>query len=256
MRRTALLFSTAVLAGAAAFTAPSAGAAPSAAPTATSRAATSQAAAPAALAVSCPISRTANGFIATCSGLDPNQTWTINGVCVTIDSSGFPAYRPASGPYRAGDGTNTATCVYGGMPSSANISWGPVPPAGPVGPIVGYVGKCVDTRTAATGSPVAIWDCTPGLVGQQWKVAVDGTIRTYGKCLDVTNGDTGNATRVRLYDCNGSGAQQWQPRPDGSILNPQSGRCLDDLGYSTTNGNQLGIWDCNGAANQVWQLPI
>ena len=73
--------------------------------------------------------------------------------------------------------------------------------------------------------------------------------------MDVSGGGTANHTMVQLYDCNGTGAQQWQYRADGSLLNPQSGRCLDDLGFSTANGNQLGIWDCNGAANQKWNLP-
>ncbi|MFF9640022.1 ricin-type beta-trefoil lectin domain protein [Kitasatospora aureofaciens] len=65
--------------------------------------------------------------------------------------------------------------------------------------------------------------------------------QAFGRCLDVSGSNTGNGTQVQLYDCNGTGAQQWQHRADGSLLNRQSGRCLDDLGFSTTNGNQLGI---------------
>ncbi|MFE7560655.1 ricin-type beta-trefoil lectin domain protein, partial [Kitasatospora sp. NPDC057500] len=69
----------------------------------------------------------------------------------------------------------------------------------------------------------------------------------------VRTGSTG--TPVQLYDCNGSGAQQWRPRADGSLYNPMSGRCLDGYAYSTTNGSPVLIWDCNGAANQVWHVP-
>jgi Ricin-type beta-trefoil lectin domain len=57
---------------------------------------------------------------------------------------------------------------------------------------------------------------------------------------------------VQLYDCNGSGAQVWQHRSDGSFLNPSSGRCLDVPGLNTTPGTQVTIYDCNGGANQKW----
>ncbi|WP_103348906.1 RICIN domain-containing protein [Amycolatopsis sp. CA-128772] len=65
---------------------------------------------------------------------------------------------------------------------------------------------------------------------------------------------TADGTPVQLYDCNGSAAQTWQPRGDGSVLNPQSGKCLDDPGSSTTPGTQLVIRACTGGANQRWTL--
>ena len=83
----------------------------------------------------------------------------------------------------------------------------------------------------------------------------NGTIRADGKCLDVIGGATGNGSLVDLYDCNGTGAQVWQPQPDGALLNPQSGKCLDDTGFSTTPGTQVQIWSCTGAANQSWVQP-
>ncbi|MGW2546262.1 ricin-type beta-trefoil lectin domain protein [Kitasatospora sp. NPDC001574] len=78
--------------------------------------------------------------------------------------------------------------------------------------------------------------------------------RALGKCLDISNGATWNSALVQIYDCNGTGAQQWRPRADGSIVNPQSGRCLDVPGGTTRNGWQLIIWDCHGGANQRWRL--
>ncbi|MFF7589854.1 ricin-type beta-trefoil lectin domain protein [Kitasatospora purpeofusca] len=236
MRRTAAVLATALLAGAAALTAPAAHAATA--------------------AQNCSVTNVVYGATGTCTGMDPNQTWSVGGWCQAWEN-GFPVTKPLFGATIAGDGTVGASCVMGGTVAFAQIVLGPTPPAGPTGRITGYADKCVDVKGAsnANSTPVQIWDCTGG-VGQQWKVATDGTVRALGKCLDVQGGNTGNATRVQLYDCNGTGAQQWQARSDGSLLNPRSGRCLDDLGFSTANGNQLGIWDCNGAANQVWHLPV
>ncbi|MER7278707.1 ricin-type beta-trefoil lectin domain protein [Dactylosporangium sp. NPDC000244] len=61
--------------------------------------------------------------------------------------------------------------------------------------------------------------------------------------------------RVQLWDCNGSGAQVWTPRPDGSLRNPQSGKCLDDPNSSTDWGTQQQLFTCNGTGAQHWGLP-
>jgi len=36
-----------------------------------------------------------------------------------------------------------------------------------------------------------------------------------------------NGTLIQLFDCNGSGAQQWRWRNPSRLVNPQSRRCLD-----------------------------
>ncbi|PYC72737.1 hypothetical protein C7C46_25650, partial [Streptomyces tateyamensis] len=66
---------------------------------------------------------------------------------------------------------------------------------------------------------------------------------------------TANGTQAQLYDCNGTGAQQWTATATHQLVNPQSGRCLDATGPSSANGTRLQIWDCGGGANQVWNLP-
>ncbi|MCW2938572.1 MAG: glycoside hydrolase family 5, partial [Actinomycetia bacterium] len=85
---------------------------------------------------------------------------------------------------------------------------------------------------------------TPGtIVGQQ-----------SGRCVDVTSAGTANGTMTQIYDCNGTGAQQWQPRSDGSFVNPNSNRCLDVSAGSTANGARVQIYDCNGTGAQKWQV--
>lgn len=39
---------------------------------------------------------------------------------------------------------------------------------------------------------------------------------------------------ITLWDCNGSGVEQWVPQSDGTLINPPSGLCLYDAGGSTS----------------------
>jgi predicted alpha-1,2-mannosidase len=148
-------------------------------------------------------------------------------------------------------GTAAAPPSYGG-----NVV---APPSPRVGPIAANVGTslCIDDAGSSTndGNPVQIWGCD-GTAAQSWTIGTDGTIRTLGKCLDITgNGTPANGTKVELWNCNGGGNQQWAPGANGSLVNPGSGVCLDDPNNSTTNGTQLEIWTCNGGGNQNWTLP-
>jgi Glycosyl hydrolase family 59/Ricin-type beta-trefoil lectin domain len=115
------------------------------------------------------------------------------------------------------------------------------------------------------------------------------------KCVDDNANSNANGTKVQIWDCNSSNAQNWTLENDGTIqvngkcmdvtgaatangtlvelwdcngganqvwavqngtlVNPVSGRCLDDPGFNVTNGTQLAIWDCNGGSNQHWNVP-
>ncbi len=63
---------------------------------------------------------------------------------------------------------------------------------------------------------------------------------------------TGNP--VQLLACDGSAAQTWQARADGSLLNPGSGLCLDATNGNTGSGTALQAWTCNGTSAQRWNL--
>ncbi|WP_197093831.1 ricin-type beta-trefoil lectin domain protein [Nonomuraea sp. SBT364] len=120
----------------------------------------------------------------------------------------------------------------------------------------GPAGKCVDVAaddTGGNGAAVQLWGCQVHAVDQHW--AWDGrALRTLNRCLDVTGNGTANGIQVQLWDCNGGGAQQWVPQPNGALLNPQSGRCLDSPGGATADGTRLRIWDCNGSpAQSFWK---
>jgi hypothetical protein len=53
---------------------------------------------------------------------------------------------------------------------------------------------------------------------------------------------------VQIYDCNGTGAQQWTVT-GGQLINTGSGKCLD------ADGSRTQIWTCNGGASQKWAPP-
>ncbi|GHH15770.1 lectin [Streptomyces lanatus] len=71
-----------------------------------------------------------------------------------------------------------------------------------------------------------------------------------GKCLDVAGGSTANGTAVQLYDCNGSEAQRWSVRADGSVR--ALGKCLDVTAGAVADGAKVQLYDCNGSGAQQW----
>ncbi|MEU6511446.1 MULTISPECIES: SGNH/GDSL hydrolase family protein [unclassified Streptomyces] len=84
-------------------------------------------------------------------------------------------------------------------------------------------------------------------------VSVGGQVSSgiAGKCLDVNGGNSANGTAADIRSCNGSEAQQWSARSDGTLR--ALGKCLDATGRGTANGTKIEIWDCNSGANQQWQ---
>ncbi|MEU9479982.1 lectin [Streptomyces sp. NPDC048191] len=73
-----------------------------------------------------------------------------------------------------------------------------------------------------------------------------------GKCLDVAGANSADGTPVQLYDCNGTGAQQWTVGTDGTVR--ALGKCLDVTGDSTADGAKVQLWTCSGGANQKWTV--
>ncbi len=195
--------------------------------------------------------------------LDGNNFFTINATQVdattwanAVDHPFFIIYDLAIGggfPAAFGGGPNGSTVSGGSMviDSVAVYNKGPASSGGAT-TITGPGGKCVDVSGDDIGvnnAAVQLWDCQSGAVDQHW--TWNGTaLQTLGRCLDVVSGGTANGTKLQLYDCNGTGAQQWVAQSDGSLKNPQSGRCMDSPSGATANGTRLQIWDCNGTAAQ------
>ena len=92
-----------------------------------------------------------------------------------------------------------------------------------------------------------------GNAAQRFTFGPGQSIGNGGKCLDVNFSGTTNGTPVKLYDCNGTVAQQWIKDSNNRLVNPNSGKCLHPIGGSRSAGTQLEIFDClQGATSQVW----
>ncbi|MGC5224456.1 ricin-type beta-trefoil lectin domain protein [Micromonospora sp. DT81.3] len=188
-----------------------------------------------------------------CSG-GANQKWKVN-----TDGS---IVNPVSGRCLDADGTANGTRLQlWDCAGSANQQWS-TPPV--TGVVTGLAGKCltseIDVAGAqpANGDPVTVWGCV-GDDPQTWTHYNDGTLRSFGKCLDVSNFGTSNGSLVHLWDCASdslnNGNQEWIAKSDGSLVNVTSGRCLDLIGPSSDNGTRLHLWDCHGGVSQKWNLP-
>ncbi|WP_329227963.1 ricin-type beta-trefoil lectin domain protein [Streptomyces canus] len=77
------------------------------------------------------------------------------------------------------------------------------------------------------------------------KTSAGGTL-----CLDDAGAHTADHTKIQIYTCNGSPAQQWVLHDDGSLR--VLGSCLDVTDGGTDNGTLLQLYHCNGSGSQKW----
>jgi hypothetical protein len=118
-------------------------------------------------------------------------------------------------------------------------------------------GKCIDDTSSGTnnGNKIQIYTCNNSKA-QDWELSSDGTVRVMGGCLDNTGGVAADHNPIQYWAClPGDPNQQWQPGPNGYLVNPSTHMCLDDKATSTTNGTQLELYTCNGTSAQGWTLP-
>ena len=72
-----------------------------------------------------------------------------------------------------------------------------------------------------------------------------------GKCMDVAGANSADGTKVDLYTCNGTSAQNWTVGSDGTLQ--ALGKCLDVNAAGTANGTTVQLYTCNGTGAQQWQ---
>ena len=97
------------------------------------------------------------------------------------------------------------------------------------------------------GQPIPSTVTDPGIRG-----------RHSNRCVDNYNLSTAPGALVRLYDCTGGVAQQWEFAYRGvswyEIRNRNTGTCLDDLNGATTANADVGLTACTGSAAQRWTV--
>jgi hypothetical protein len=74
-----------------------------------------------------------------------------------------------------------------------------------------------------------------------------------GKCLDDSYDAKTSGTKVQLYSCNKSAAQQWTINSNGTIENT-NGACLDLSQAKDINNTKIVMYACNTNAAQQWKL--
>ncbi|MEV6550882.1 ricin-type beta-trefoil lectin domain protein [Streptomyces sp. NPDC051597] len=121
------------------------------------------------------------------------------------------------------------------------------------GPLTGPGGLCLDVKSAssANGTPLQIYTCN-ATAAQDFQLT-GGALKVLGKCAAVAGTDLASA--VQLADCDGSPAQQWLDRGDGSLLNQGSGRCLDTAAGAVVKSTPVQILNCRTTATQDWVVP-
>ena len=151
----------------------------------------------------------------------------------------------------------TATLSY--TPSSSSPSPGPSPTpvtGGPVHPVKGFDGKCLDDKgNSANRAVVVIWTCSGSDQAENWKFS-NGEFIHNGKCMN-DQGNGGSRSKVILWTCNGASNEKWSELANGELkLQSHGGTlALDDPASSTKNGTQLIVYTWHDSANQKWKLP-
>ncbi|MFB8775242.1 ricin-type beta-trefoil lectin domain protein [Streptomyces broussonetiae] len=113
-------------------------------------------------------------------------------------------------------------------------------------PKAGAAAGAADTSEAKATS-------TPAKEPTESAVAVVGDTlvsKDSGKCLSSGPGTDG--TQLMLWTCNGSAAQRWDFRPDGTIRS--QGLCMDVAWGSTQNGTAIQVARCSGNPAQQFYL--
>ena len=87
-------------------------------------------------------------------------------------------------------------------------------------------GKCLDAYGFDNQTPVGLWDCHDGN-NQKWERA-NGAYRVahVGRCLDVPGQNFVNGQRLKIHDCNGTAAQQFEPLDEFTSRTPSEGQAV------------------------------
>ncbi|MFF3431867.1 RICIN domain-containing protein [Streptomyces sp. NPDC002602] len=70
-------------------------------------------------------------------------------------------------------------------------------------------------------------------------------------CMDTEDGQAADSTKIQIYTCNQTAAQQFGPRDDGTLR--VLGKCVEAANSGTANGTLIQLMTCKGTPNQQWQ---
>ncbi|MFG1809325.1 ricin-type beta-trefoil lectin domain protein [Streptomyces sp. NPDC049040] len=115
-------------------------------------------------------------------------------------------------------------------------------------------GLCAEVPrfSSDNGTQLGIWDCNGG-ANQGWSVTPSKQLMVYGdKCMGTAGGGTADGTPVEIDGCDGSVAQQWTVKADGTVVSAASGTCLTVQDQAVADGALLVLGKCTGSGAQTW----
>ncbi|KAJ3555746.1 hypothetical protein NM688_g2403 [Phlebia brevispora] len=157
--------------------------------------------------------------------------------------------------------------IYMGLAAApAAADWGYVDP-GTLTPII----QSTQSTYSSFGG-VMFWDESQAYVNNRFDAAMKSIVTSSSssgsgssgyvqlhpngdtsKCLDVESANYANGTPVDIYDCNGTGAQNWIINEGTTAVQVAGTNYCLDAGDSPENGTQMKIWECySGLAAQTW----
>lgn len=179
--------------------------------------------------------------------------WDIHGVITLTNPGNISDYAGTSVliPVPASDSVAGATLTYmaTGLPPGVGIpSSGPRKIAGwPLTPNTYHVTIQVSDQYGATAQAGFTWT-----VNMAPDTGPTGPVHLGlgGKCLDDRANSSANGTKIIIWSCNGSSAQNWTVVQDGTLR--IHGKCLDTVNGGTTGGTKAVLEPCTGAEHQQW----
>ncbi|SDN46049.1 glycoside hydrolase family 3 C-terminal domain-containing protein [Actinacidiphila guanduensis] len=140
----------------------------------------------------------------------------------------------------------TPTFTATGLPAGTSISSSGAVTGTPTTAGTSTVTVTAHDSAGASASATFVWTVVPA------NAALAGPITGYqGLCLDVAGANSADGTKVDVYTCNGTAAQQWTVGADQTVR--ALGKCLDVTAAGTANGTKVQLYTCNGTGAQVWQ---
>lgn len=212
----------------------------------------------------------------TCGAGNPNQQFFINTTDGTIrwNKDTTKCLDLTGGSITDGTPVQIWTCFAG----DNNQQWSAFPLGTPIAVVPGGFSRfgrpipaihedgCLTAGDNVNGADVVFEVCS-GTVLQNWTLTAGSSISGPGpvgqlkigpdnKCLDVTNGNTTDGTKLQMWDCvDGNTNQLWTVNGDTTIrwANSNPAKCVDLTNGDLANGTPIQIWDCvKFNSNQQW----
>lgn len=209
------------------------------------------------------------GLISNTTGDAPDQVDLYNGSTQEVDTAGYPVVgeqvcksgvssQLTCGPVTSATETvdpNTGATTYDTIQATIGVipgdSGGPLFDGtsgyGLTVAVSGDTGYFQPIMPALNEYGVSLVGATSGPSGP----VVSGVSASL--CLDDQGGVNANGNPVQLYNCNGSGAQQWILAHNGTIQLAGTDRCVDAANGGTSDADPIQLYDCNGGTTQIWQ---